>query len=98
MNNFMCGDVWYWLDNVDGGKKAVSKDVYQESGAGQWADRDDGTGKWVRYDENGHMIKGWSVTDMGTYYFDLIYGTMAKGMAEIDGEVYYFDPNTGVLQ
>ena len=22
-------DAWYWLDNVDGGKKDVSKDVYQ---------------------------------------------------------------------
>lgn len=25
---------WYWLDNIDAGKKAVSKDVYQESRAG----------------------------------------------------------------
>jgi len=24
------GTAWYWLDSVDGGKKAVSKDVYQE--------------------------------------------------------------------
>ena len=91
-------DAWYWLDNVDGGKKATSKDVYQESDAGQWADREDGTGKWVRYDENGHMIKGWSTTSAGTYYFDPIYGTMAKGSAVIDGNTYYFDPDTGVLQ
>ena len=41
---------WYWLDAVQGGKKAVSKDVYQESWAGAYADREDGTGKWVRYD------------------------------------------------
>ena len=27
----------------------------QESWAGQYADREDGTGKWVRYDENGHI-------------------------------------------
>ena len=26
-------DAWYWLDSVDQGKKATSKDVYQESGA-----------------------------------------------------------------
>ena len=89
-------DAWYWLDAVDQGKKATSKDVYQESEAGQWADRADGTGKWVRYDAQGHMIKGWS-TDK-RYYFDPIYGTMAKGDAVIDGRTYHFDKNTGVLQ
>ena len=41
-------DAWYWLDAVDGGAKAVNKDVYQES---------DG-GKCVRYDEKCHIIKG----------------------------------------
>jgi len=91
-------NAWYWLDNVQDGAKAVSKDVYQESAAGPWADRADGTGKWVRYDENGHMVKGWQNTDAGTYYFDLTYGTMAKGYASVDGEEYYFDPYTGVLQ
>lgn len=89
-------DAWYWLDAVDQGKKATSKDVYQESEAGQWADRPDGTGKWVRYDAQGHMIKGWSADKR--YYFDPIYGTMAKGDAVIDGRTYHFDKNTGVLQ
>lgn len=89
-------DAWYWLDSVDQGKKATSKDVYQESKAGQWADRADGTGKWVRYDAQGHMIKGWSADKR--YYFDPIYGTMAKGDAVIDGRTYHFDKNTGVLQ
>ena len=91
-------DAWYWLDNVQKGAKAVSKDVYQESEAGQWAENADGTGKWVRYDADGHMVKGWQTTDQGTYYFDPVYGTMAKGNAEIDGITYYFDVNTGVLQ
>ena len=91
-------DAWYWLDNVQQGAKAVSKDVYQESEAGQWADREDGTGKWVRYDADGHMVKGWQTTDQGTYYFDPVYGTMAKGTATIDGMTYYFDTNTGILQ
>ncbi|MEE0799659.1 MAG: hypothetical protein U0L91_00100 [Gemmiger sp.] len=86
-------NAWYWLDNVDYGKKAVSKDVYQESEAGVWADRPDGTGKWVRYDANGGMIKGWS--DDGMYYFDPMFGTMAKGVAVIDGQTYTFDVNTG---
>ena len=89
-------DAWYWLDAVDQGKKATSKDVYQESEAGQWADRPDGTGKWVRYDAQGHMIKGWSADKR--YYFDPIYGTMAKGDAVIDGRTYHFDKNTGIRQ
>ena len=77
---------WYWLDNVQQGAKAVSKDVYQESSGG----------KWVRYDANGQMIKGWNTNADGTYYFDLITGAMAKGTTTIDGMTYYFDPSTGV--
>ena len=92
-------DAWYWLDSVDNGKKATSKDVYQESFAGQYADREDGTGKWVRYDVNGRMIKGWNWSEekQGTYYFDPVTGAMAKGDAEIDGIKYVFDSVTGKL-
>lgn len=89
-------DAWYWLDAVQGGAMTVNKDVYQESAAGQWADKPDGTGKWVRYDENGHMVKGWQTTDKGTYYFDLITGAMAKGAGDIDGVPCAFDQNTGI--
>ena len=77
---------WCWLDNVQQGAKAVSKDVYQESSGG----------KWVRYDANGQMIKGWNTNADGTYYFDPITGAMAKGTTTIDGMTYYFDPATGV--
>ena len=91
-------DAWYWLDAVQGGKKAVSKDVYQESWAGAYADREDGTGKWVRYDENGYMVKGWDETEDGTYYFDLETGAMAKGEAVIDGTTYVFDETTGIMK
>ncbi len=90
-------NAWYWLDAVDDGKKAVSKDVYQESEAGSWADREDGTGKWVRYDEEGHMIKGWYTDENGTYYFDRTYGTMAKGTCIIGGMEIRFDEFTGVM-
>jgi hypothetical protein len=99
---------WYWLDNVDGGKKAVSKDVYQES----LADDEGNIGKWVRYDANGRMIKGWSAgygenartigspddaNGEAVYYFDPTYGTMAKGEVTIDGAVYTFDTTYGTL-
>lgn len=80
-------EAWYWLDAAYGGRKAVSKDVYQESGA-----------KWVRYDENGHMVKHWNEYNGNTYYFDEITGAMAKGRVVIDGEEYVFDETTGILQ
>ncbi len=95
-------DAWYWLDNVLQGAKAVSKDVYQESLAGESGDilGEDGLryGKWVRYDADGHMIKGWSTNENGTYYFDPVYGTMQKGLITIDGNQYHFDEATGVLK
>ena len=80
-------DAWYWLDAVQNGAVATSKDVYQESSGG----------KWVRYDKEGHMIKGWDKTEAGTYYFDLITGAMAKGVVEISGVSYRFDEVTGIL-
>lgn len=79
---------WYWLDAVDKGKRAVSKDVYQESNGG----------KWVRYDADGRMVKGWNTQDNKKYYFDPTTGAMAKGIVRINGADYYFDENTGVLQ
>ena len=95
-------EAWYWLDCVQNGAVAKNKDVYQESAAGQWGagtnENGEKVGKWVRYDANGHMVKGWQTTDAGTYYFDPVYGTMAKGEAVIDGQAYYFDVNTGVLR
>lgn len=75
----------------------VSKDVYQESYSA-YPDLEDGTGKWVRYDENGHMVKGWLTTDAGTYYFEPVTGAMAKGQVTIDGASYYFDEATGILK
>ena len=86
-------DAWYWLDAVDGGRMAVSKDVYQESKA----DDEGNIGKWVRYDADGHMVKGWQTAEAGTYFFDYTYGTMYKGDKVIDGVSYHFDETTGVL-
>ena len=69
----------------------------------------DRTGKWVRYDENGKLMKGWVkiegdlaniYTDQigNIYYYDCLTGLMAKGWTTIDGQLYYFDEITGVLQ
>ncbi len=67
------------------------------------------SGKWVRYDEHGVMLKGW-VTISGdlancypdqagnTYYYDRKTGLMAKGKTIINGTEYYFDETTGVLR
>ena len=52
---------------------AASKDVYQESNGG----------KWVRYNENGHMVKGWDVNENGTYYFDQITVLKVKDVPQI---------------
>ena len=81
-------DAWYWLDAIDGGKMAVSKDVYKESYAGIYADREDGTGKWVRYDENGHMVKGEQMQDGAWYRFDEQTGAMGNGKEGLCGVEY----------
>ena len=65
-------------------------------------------GKWVRYDANGKMVKGWYTVEGAdaeiyenqvgnTYYYDYQTGLMAKGWQNIDGKDYYFDEQTGVL-
>ncbi len=78
---------WYWLDSVQQDAKAVSKEVYQNSNGG----------KWVRYDANGAMIKGWYAQDGKRWYYDLNTGAMYKGWSTIDGQTYHFDETTGVL-
>ncbi len=66
------------------------------------------TGKWVRYDSEGRMIKGWyevNGDDLliypqqagNIYYYEEITGLMAKGWTNIDGVDYYFDELTGAL-
>lgn len=67
------------------------------------------SGKWVRYDADGKMYKGWYTVEGqdaeiypeqagNTYYYDPQTGLMAKGNVEIAGQTYYFDEITGVLQ
>ncbi len=66
-------------------------------------------GKWVRYDENGKMLKGWVTIDGAladlypeqagnTYYYDSRTGLMAKGEVTIGGQTYQFDEITGALR
>ena len=76
---------WYWAD-ADG-SIAHDKDVYQP-------------GKWVRYDYEGHMIKGEDFRYGGWYYFDLTTGAMTHGTAFIPsngGKWVYYDWTTGQM-
>ncbi|MBP3892347.1 MAG: Ig-like domain-containing protein [Solobacterium sp.] len=70
---------------------------------------ENGTGKWVRYDAEGKMYKGWYKVEGrdatiykdqvgNVYYYDYKTGLMAKGWTNIGGTWYFFDPVTGVLQ
>ena len=63
-------------------------------------------GKWVRYDENGAMLKGWvtiekELADLypsqkgNRYYYDTRTGLMAKGWVTLGGKTYHFDETTG---
>jgi hypothetical protein len=91
-------NAWYWLDSVLGGKPAKNKEVsmpyiYQSDvalGLNPY-------GKWVRYDGDGQMIKGWYENENGRYYYDLITGAMAKGVVTIEGVEHEFDSITGVM-
>ncbi|MBR1861311.1 MAG: hypothetical protein IJ796_05575 [Lachnospiraceae bacterium] len=67
-----------------------------------------GAGKWVRYDSNGKMVKGWYKVQGNdeniypdqagnVYYYDRQTGLMAKGNVTIDGVAYNFDGSTGRL-
>ncbi|MBR1860939.1 MAG: leucine-rich repeat protein [Lachnospiraceae bacterium] len=67
------------------------------------------SGKWVRYDENGKMLKGWVKIEGAlatlypdqagnTYYYDHRTGLMAKGEVTIDGQKYCFNEITGALE
>ena len=80
-------DAWYWLDASEDGARAVNRDVYLAS-----EESEDG-GRWVRYDADGKMIKGWSEDKF--WYFDPVNGAMAKGTVVIDGVEYVFDMETG---
>ena len=81
-------NAWYWIDS--NGVMACNKDVYLRSNGG----------KWVRYDSNGHMVKGEDYRYGGWYYFDMTTGAMAKGVKYISsngGKKVYYDVITGKM-
>lgn len=91
-------EVWYWADASKGGKIVRNEDVYLET--------EDGTGKWVRYNEKGIPVKGWTniaqLDESGNqtrvwYYFDMETCARAHGLVEIDGRTHLFDEETGIL-
>ena len=63
------------------------------------------TGKWVRYDAGGELIKGWYTEDGSivpgqkgnVYFYDQQTGLMAKGWITIEGVRCHFNEVTGVL-
>ncbi|MBR1861923.1 MAG: hypothetical protein IJ796_08730 [Lachnospiraceae bacterium] len=106
-----------WMPYVFSNEDGFSDDEIQSVAAGCDAGLQDlviytiknKKGKWVRYDENGAMLKGW-VTIEGalaekypdqvgnTYYYDTKTGLMARGFITLGGTTYHFDEVTGVLQ
>ena len=100
----------YWRDSD--GSLARSKEIYDpESNAWDWIDSD-GTmahdkdvylrsngGKWVRYDSNGHMIKGEDFRYGVWYNFDFTTGAMSKGMTYLSNgnKWVYYDMVTGKM-
>ena len=86
-------DAWYWFD-ADA-TMATNKDAYVWN-----ADHTDG--KWVRYDENGGMVKGEDNRYGGWYLFDQITGEMLKGFINIpdgtdEGKMVYYDLVNGQM-
>jgi len=91
-------DAWYWLDAQFKGARAAGKEVWMpyiyQSDYALGINQD---GKWVRYDEDGQMVKGWyRDADGNKYYYDLTTGAMYKGEKEVDGVTYFFDTVNGV--
>lgn len=81
-------NAWYWIDSD--GTMAHDKDVYLRSNGG----------KWVRYDSNGHMVKGEDYRYGGWYYFDVTTGAMAKGISYVPsngGKEVCYDRVTGKM-
>ena len=81
-------DAWYWID-ADG-SMVQNKDVYLRSNGG----------KWVRYDENGKMVKGEDYRYGGWYNFDSVTGAMSKGLTYVNssgGKWVYYDEVTGKM-
>lgn len=80
-------NAWYWIDSD--GTMAHDKDVYLRSNGG----------KWVRYDLNGHMIKGEDFRYGVWYNFDFTTGAMSKGMTYLSNgnKWVYYDMVTGKM-
>lgn len=83
-------DAWYWLDACYDGKIAQNKEVWMPY-IFQGEDPGSTKGKWVRYDDNGKMIKGWycvidpddasGETVSRAWYYNPITGEMCKETA-----------------
>jgi len=86
---------WYWLDANREGAVAKDKEVWMPY-VFQGEEPGSTSGKWVRYDKYGQMIKGWYANDNGVYYYDKFTGAMFYGYHEINDKTYHFDELTGI--
>ncbi len=88
-------DAWYWFD--EDGTMAKNKDVFIPVNSSRTE------GKWVRYDNNGWMVKGEDYRYGGWYWFDPTTGEMQKGFVHIpvagdpQGKWVYYDAVNGQM-
>ena len=109
-----------WMPYVYNGEEKFDEDTIAAKAAasGEMADQvkkaikahgGENAGKWVRYDKQGKMIKGWYTVQGAdaelypdqvgnTYYYDIITGLMAKGDICIDNTWYHFNEWSGALE
>ena len=88
---------WYWMDASKEGEFAHDREVYIPYVFNEEAVSST-EGKWVRYDHEGKMIKGWYLDTGNQYYYDTVTGAMYKGQYLIDGWLCQFNEMTGILQ
>ena len=85
----------YSVDAVYDGAKAENKEVWMPYIYQNESPKTNG--KWVRYNSNGGMIKGWYTTGTKKYYYDPTTGAMVKGPTTINGKKYWFGLESGIL-
>lgn len=87
------GGYWYYFEG-NNGKMCADYEyrTYRLSGSVPYIK------ELYRFDEKGHMIKGWDQKDGVWYYFTGTGSGAALGLQKINGKTYYFNPHNGQMQ